>query len=231
LQEGDGSVRAEVFVPVWTSQLLVNDWWQPAPAPLKVTVVPQGQQWQVKVENRTERNLSNALVVIEDHVIPLGEIPSRQSKTFIVSTGQGVPLATFVLQHGAGFEEKVQQRQRTFGGRGSGRLDDLPNGSMAASFLSRLRSPQQPGYQQPAYQYSQRQFIAPPGLDLSAVAGRGNAVLLAWAADYAPVKTMRQFTPRRSHQNTLWRVTVPVQSPKSKVQSLGSRIPGQEPNA
>ena len=213
LQEGDGSVRADVFVPVWTSQLLVSDWWQPAPAPLKVTVTPQGRQWQVKVENRTDRNLSNARIVIEDYVVPLGEVPTRQSKTFTVSPEQGTRLETFVLQHGAGFEPAVQQRQRTFGGSGSGRLDDLPNGSMAASFLSRLRLTQQP-----AYQYSQRQFIAPPGLDLSAVVGRGHAVLLAWAADYAPVKTMRQFTPRRSHQNTLWRVTIPVQSLKSGVE-------------
>jgi hypothetical protein len=62
-----------------------------------------------------------------------------------------------------------------------------------------------------------RQFIAPPGLDLSPLLARGNAVLLAWAPDYSPVKPMRQFTPRRSHQNTLWRVAVPVQSPKPKV--------------
>ncbi len=214
LQQGDGSVQAEVFVPVWTSQLLVSDWWQPAPVPLNVTVVPQGQQWQVKVENRTERNLSGAHIVIEDRIMPLGEIPSRQSRTFTVSPEQGILLETFVLQHGAGFEPAVQQRQRTFGGSGSGRLDDLPNGSMAASFLSRLGGPQEPTHQHP---YSQRQFIAPPGLDLSAVVGRGNAVLLAWAADYSPVKTLRQFTPRRSHQNTLWRVAVPVGSLKSKV--------------
>jgi hypothetical protein len=60
-------------------------------------------------------------------------------------------------------------------------------------------------------------FIAPPGLDLSSVAAHGNAVLLAWAADYSPVKTLRRFSPRRSQQNTLWRVAVPIQSPKSGV--------------
>ena len=55
MQEGDGSFKAEIFVPVWTSQLFVSDWWQPAPVPLSVTVVPQGEQWQVTVENHTER--------------------------------------------------------------------------------------------------------------------------------------------------------------------------------
>ena len=76
---------------------------------------------------------------------------------------------------------------------------------MAASFLSRLTGTQD----------SMRHFIAPPGLDLSPVAEHGNAVLLAWAADYAPVKPMRQFSPRRSHRNTLWRVR--RASPKSRV--------------
>jgi hypothetical protein len=57
---------------------------------------------------------------------------------------------------------------------------------------------------------SSRYFITPPGLDLSAVAESGDAVLLAWAEDYAPVKPMRQFTPRRAQRNTLWRVAVPV---------------------
>ena len=69
---------------------------------------------------------------------------------------------------------------------------------MAASFLSRL------GISQDVM----HGFISPPGLDLSAVVDRGNAVLLAWAGDYSPVKTLRQFTPRRSQKNTLWRVAV-----------------------
>jgi hypothetical protein len=60
-----------------------------------------------------------------------------------------------------------------------------------------------------------RTFITPPGLDMSSVAGHGSAVLLAWAADYSPVKPLYQFSPRRSHRNTLWRVAVPVQSSKS----------------
>ena len=61
---------------------------------------------------------------------------------------------------------------------------------MAASFLSRLSGPQD----------SMRRFIAPPGLDLSSVVEHGNAVLLAWAGDYSPVKPLRQFTPRRSQK-------------------------------
>jgi hypothetical protein len=207
LQEGDGSFKAEIFVPVWTSQLFVSDWWQPAPVPLSVSVVPQGAQWQVKVENRTERSLANAQIVIDDYVMGLGEVPAREARTFIVSKGKGTPLRDFVVRHGAGFQGAVQARQRTFGGGESGRIDDLPNATMAVSFLSRIGGSQD----------SMHRFITPPGLDLSSVLEHGNAVLLAWAGDYSPVKTLRQFTPRRSKKYTLWRVAVPVESPKSKV--------------
>jgi hypothetical protein len=209
MQAGDGSFKAEIFVPVWTSQLFVSDWWQPAPVPLNVTVVPQGEQWQVTVENRTERALTNAQIVIEDYIMGLGEVPARESRTFTVSRANGTSLTSFVLRHSALFYGAVQAQQRVFGGGESGRIDDLANCSMAASFLSRL------GGQQDSMQH----FISPPGLDLSAVVQHGNAVLLAWAGDYSPVKPLRQFTPRRSQQNTLWRVSVSVQSPKSKVQS------------
>jgi len=212
MQEGDGSCRAEIFVPVWTSQLFVSDWWQPAPVPLSVTVVPQDGQWQVKVENRTERGLANVQVVIEDYIMKLGEVPARETRTFTVSKDKGTPLSDFVLRHGAGFQGAVQAHQRTFAGGGNERIDDLPNASVVASFLSRLGGVQE----------SMRHFITPPGLDLSSVAAHGNAVLLAWAEDYSPVKTLRQFTPRRSQKHTLWRVAVPVQSPMSKVQSLKS---------
>ena len=156
----------------------------------------------MKVDNRTECNLTNAHIVIEDRIVKLGDLPLRASKTFTVSRQQGMSLGTFVDQYGAGFNAAARARQRTFGGGESGHIDDLPNGTIAASFLSHLGGPQDP----------MSRFITPPGLDLSSVVEHGNAVLLAWAGDYSPVKTLRQFTPRRSHRDTLWRVAVPVQA-------------------
>jgi hypothetical protein len=207
MQEGDGSFKAEIFVPVWTSQLFVSDWWQPAPMPLGVTVVPQGEGWQVTVENHTERALASAQIVIADYVMGLDEVPAQQARTFTVSREKGTLLRDFVFRHGADFQSAVQAQQRVFGGGASGRIDDLANGSMAASFLSYLGGPEE----------SMHHFISPPGLDLSAVVEHGNAVLLAWAGDYSPVKPLRQFTPRRSQKNTLWRVVIPVSSLKSRV--------------
>ncbi len=185
LQEGDGSFKADIFVPVWTSQLLVSDWWQPAPVPLSVTVVPQGGQWQVKVQNETEQALSDAHIVIDDYIMTLGELPARATKTFTVSKVQAVSLDDFVLRYGGMFQRAVQARRSTFGGNTSGRIDDLSNASIAASFLSHLA----------AAEGSMRHFIEPPGLDLSSVVEHGDAVLLAWASNYSPVKTLAAVHP------------------------------------
>ena len=55
---------AEAFVPVWTSELLINDWVQPAPAPLKMSARRNGQQWAVTVENKLDRDIPRASAVI-----------------------------------------------------------------------------------------------------------------------------------------------------------------------
>ena len=200
LQSGD-SFRAEIFVPVWTSELFVSDWWNSAPLPLNVTVSPQGEGWQVRVANQTERALTNLQVVIAGRIVPLGDLPAGQSLTRSVKNEDGVPLRTFVWNYGSTFREAVNYRQRALGASESGQISDLSNSSMAASFLSQLSQTQN-------YDYS---FLAPPGLDLSPALQHGRAVVLAWAGNYSPVKPMNQFSPRRSHRDTLWRVAVPIQ--------------------
>ena len=202
LQEGD-NFKAEVFVPVWTSQLYVSDWWQPAAMPLNATVVPQRDGWKVTVENHTDRNLTAMHLVVDGSLAPIGDLPPNTTRTFMVARDRATPLRGFVSGYGMAFQNAVQSRQHTFGGEGSGQIDDLPKGSIASSFLSQMG----------------RNFITPPGLDLSSVAEHGEAIVLAWAGDYAPVKPLYQFSPRRAHRNTLWRIAVPVRSPQSTVRS------------
>ena len=200
LQEGD-SFKADVFVPVWASQLLVNDWWQSAPLPLKVTVSPQGEGWRVKVENLTDRKLSQAQVAIGDFIMPLGEVRPEEAKVFNVTWQQGKPLQDFVTQTGQGFEGAVQSRQQAFGRTEPGHIEDLPNSSMAVSFLSRGL------VRQHNYSYT---FTTPPGLDLAPALEHGQAVLLAWVEDYAPVKPIYHFSPRRHARHTLWRCAIEI---------------------
>jgi hypothetical protein len=202
MQNGD-SFKAEIFVPVWTSQLFISDWWHSASMPLSVTVSPAGAGWQVKVENRTEQKLTEAQIAVDDYIIKLGELPAKETKTFTISKEQGTPLKDFVWKHGQAFQSAVGSRQQAFGGSDNGRVVDLPNSTVAASFISQLaRQPNQQNYA--------GQFVAPHGLDLTPVIDHGGAVLFAWAGDYSPVKAMRQFSPKRTHKDTLWRMPVEI---------------------
>jgi hypothetical protein len=198
-QSGD-SFHAEVFVPVWTSQLFVSDWWEPSAAPLNVRVSPRGEEgWKVTVENTTDSKLSQMRLVLEGTIRELDGLGAKETKTFNVAKGEGMNLRQYVSQHGQNFQGAVQARQSTFGASGGGHIDDLANASVAASFLSLLGRTE-----------NSSSFVAPPGLDLVPVVEHGRAVLLAWAADYTPVKSMCRFTPRRNHHDTLWRVAVDV---------------------
>ncbi|MDB6125751.1 MAG: hypothetical protein JWQ71_4744 [Pedosphaera sp.] len=198
VQNGD-NYRAEIFVPVWTSQLYVSDWWMNTTMPLRLAVVPDNNGWQVTVENLSDHDLKNAHLVVSGRVLDLKEIPKGQKKTFGFKKEEGTGLRDFVYQHGGNFQSAIMHRHQAFGSSGSGQIQDLPNSTMAVSFVSQLANGQ-----------TQQDFVSTPGLDLSSVVEHGNAVLLAWESDFSPVRPINQFPTRRSHKDTLWRISVPV---------------------
>ncbi|MGO8676729.1 MAG: hypothetical protein ACLQVX_12760 [Limisphaerales bacterium] len=198
-QTGD-SFRAEVFVPVWISELFVSDWWQPSEAPLDVSVAPAPGGWKVTVVNQAEDKLSNTQVVIEDRIFGLGEVAPGKTRTFQLARQQGQLLTDFLSTYGARFRGAVQSRKQAFGSTESARIDDVQRASVAASFPSLLSlGPDM---------YSR--FVSPPGLDVTPVVAHGGVMFFAWAGGYSPVKPINQFSPRRFHQNTLWRVATTV---------------------
>jgi hypothetical protein len=199
VQNGD-SFTAEIFVPVWTSQLFINDWWQSASMPFDVSVTAQGDAWQVQIENHSDRDLSGARLAVGESLLTLGQVPASAARTFKVSKEQGTSLHDFVARQAAGFQNAVQSRQRAFGESESGRISDLPNSSIAASFLSQVVDQQN----------WMNNFVAPSGLDMSPVLQHGGAVLFAWAADFSPIQPIYRFSPRRYHRDTLWRMPVTI---------------------
>jgi hypothetical protein len=167
--------------------------------PLEVGVARKGEGWQVTVENRTDHKLTKAQIVLGEYIIPLGDVPPGENKSFQVSTGQGTLLTDYVSTHSSGFQQAVMSRQRAFDSTERGRIDDLPTATIAASFLSQMQR-----------QDSMQNFISSPGLDMARVARHGNAVLFALASDYSPVPSMNRFSPRRIHRDTMWRVAVEI---------------------
>jgi hypothetical protein len=197
-QHGNG-FRADIFVPVWTSLLYVNDWFEPGVLPLTATLTNSANQWQIEIENHLERPLNEARVVLKGTVYELGTLPARQKKTFPLESARSVPFQSFVVQHASRFQDAVQYRRNALGDASRGHLDDLPLTSMVASFSSQFPRPEH-----------QRTFVSPPGLDLTPLLERGNAILLAWDENQSYTRPVNQFKPPRSQQNSLLRLAVPI---------------------
>jgi hypothetical protein len=53
-------------------------------------------------------------------------------------------------------------------------------------------------------------FVTPPGLDVSAAANNGSAILFAWAPNHSPVTALNRFSPRRFHRDTMYRVALQI---------------------
>jgi hypothetical protein len=203
--------RAQVFVPVWTSQLLAHDWLAPAKAPFSAQILTQEAGFQVTVANHLDHNLKRAHLVLAGRILDLGELPAGQTKTFSFAHGQGKLLQNFVTEFGRDFPAAVGARQRAFGGNVSALALDTELSALAASFASLIESPssQRPGL-------VAGNFTCPNGLDLGPWVEQGQAILLAWDPGQPVIKPIRQFTPRRGQSNTLWRLVIPMNAVVSR---------------
>jgi hypothetical protein len=190
---------ADVVVPVWTSELYVSDWLQPAPLPLTMTATRQGSGWQVTVENKMDHKLSASYIVLDGLVYELGVLPAEQNKTFILERESGQPLREWVQDTSRFFIVAAQARRNSFGNN-EAEPPDLAPGSMAASFISQVN--------QSAINWET--FSGPDDLDLSRYATAGYGILLAWDPDRSLTEALNRFPVNRQHRNTLLRLVVPL---------------------
>lgn len=204
-QRGDG-FEAEMFVPVWTSQLCVSDWLQSGEAPLRAAVRRKGGGFVAVIENKLPRTLKEVRLVVDDRVFAVGDVEGASSRTFeAISTGTGTRVLEFVNQHAGQFQQAVQQRQRAFGDSSGQRIANVPLASMAASFLSKKQE-----RATPPQQFDH--FIMPSRFEMSEMVDRGQAVLLAWDEGKPLIAPLNQFNPRRGSTQTLLRLAVPVEA-------------------
>lgn len=196
-QTGD-SFAAEVFVPVWASQLLVSDWWQPGSRPIEAGLRAAGNDLELSITNVTGRSLPALHVAFGNRLIALGELPAGKSQSISLGTTDGVPIPDFVTQLSHTFQSAVQSRRQAFG-RQNTRIDDIYQNTLAVSFIKQIEEQRN--------QYSPR-FLAPRGLDLTSALQDGTIVIFAWDPGTTPTRPMHQFTPKRQQRNTLWRVVI-----------------------
>ena len=202
LHTGD-NFKAEVLVPVWTSQLYLSDWWQAGEQPLTAALKAGPGGLELAVRNYSGKTISTARLVMDQSVYELGEIPASGSKSIALSGITATSLESFVNNSIHHYSNKAQQRQRAFGQRASGQIDDLSTASMVASLLGEMSAP-----------HDGMRIVASPGLDVSRAVTPERAVLLAWSPDTGPVPPLNQFKPKRTAVNTLWRlpVSIPTQN-------------------
>ncbi|MBC8001710.1 MAG: hypothetical protein H7X97_03895 [Opitutaceae bacterium] len=198
------SFEASVFVPVWTSQLFVSDWLEPVSekSPLTVKVTSTAGGWKVIAENSSANKLTDAHVIIDRRIYPLGELPAGAPKEFTLKTGQGTALTDFAKLHGGQFLGAVQQRRQTFGNSRSDIFPNLAYASMGASFVSLVTEGND------VYQ----RFVSLRGLDLASEADADSVILLAWDAGHSVTKPFNRFEPRRLRRDTLFRLVAPLNS-------------------
>lgn len=195
--------RADAFVAVWTSELFVSDWVEPAALPLDMSVRATGHGWDVTVNNDMDHALPSLQVVLNDRLVALGEVPARQTKTFSINTGQGTLVSDMARPYGDRFRNAVGNINRSFGGNKNS-IPDVPQAATAVSFLTYVNLGGQNNW-------NGNTFASPSNLDLSRFLGPSYAILLGWDPGHSP-SALNQFAPKRYHSDTLFRLVVPVKT-------------------
>jgi hypothetical protein len=199
--------QADAYVAVWTSELFVSDWVEPSALPLGMTVSRSGDGWDVTVNNGLDRPMPGLRVVLNEHIYTLGDVAAGQTKTFTVKVGQGLTITEMVGPDANNFRQAVQNLNNSFGNNVN-LIPNVPEAADAACFLSYINDLGGQGM----YNNNNNTFTAPSNLDLSRFArdrAGQYAILLAWDAGHSPT-ALNQFTPKRSHRDTLFRLVVPV---------------------
>ncbi len=191
---------ADIYVPVWTSQMHVSDWEEEMATPVKTVLTETADGFAIRVENTLGKSIEKIWVIHNGTVHELGGLSANQSKEFNRRDREGRVLRDWVGQFQSTFATAVVERQKILGGGVGGTISDWGGSSVAASFPSLLQGPERDG-------------IYPLGSDLTPLVERGNTLLFAWIPDETLIPTLNKFPAVRSRKGTLVRLVVPSIKP------------------
>jgi hypothetical protein len=195
-------VEADIFVPVWTSQLNVVEWLDFDAPPLTAVSAPDGKTGFLRVVNQTQHRFQSVWVVDDKGYVHLwGELAAGAAaeKPLTRAAGQ-LPLQNFTAERNADFQTAVSRRESAFGSNERAHIDDWAGASVAASFGSYLS----------LNNGESRDFVWPNGLDLTGLVRRGDIVVLAWMPDASLVAPLNQFEVTHQKKGTLLRLVIPA---------------------
>ena len=204
IQDGN-SFKAEVFVPVWTSLLYANDWFQTNDTPFRASVTYNGAEYVIDLENLMGQPITDLRLAVNDRIYDVGSLQPNETKAVTLPPEKGTPLKTFVQQNGSHFQRAVELRRNPMGATAGGQLENPALTATVISFLSYLEQ----------HAHGNRHFVSPGGLDMTSSVERGDAVILGFTPNFSFTEKINSFTPPRFRQNTFVRLTVPVRKPST----------------
>ncbi|MDA7915863.1 DUF4350 domain-containing protein [Verrucomicrobia bacterium] len=201
---GDG-FSADIFVPVWTSQMFVTDWWDVGASPIEATVKLEGRKISGTVRNTSSKTMNNVRLFIRTKWYELGEMEAGETETLELELDRGKTIKSLVDSWSSKFTQAAQQREKAFGKQNFNLFSD--NGQ-AASVAAMIQHSGKDRKQVNSGNVTE--FGSEQDADLGQLLDRDLALVMAWSEDSRPTPAMNQFEPRRSSSSTLYRVAVPT---------------------
>jgi hypothetical protein len=196
LQKPKG-ISTELGVDIWTSQLNVFDWHDYTTVPL-TGKLNSSSNW-IHLDNLSDHKITRIWVVKEGQIHELGALTPHRGSDFDLSAATNLPLRAFIAARKPRLAEAINLRGQAFGANDRTHIDEWPESSIVASFAGMLAPEELEG----------RGYIAPPGLDLTPLAQRGDTVVFAWMPDTSLIRPIPHFETPRFQKNTLLRWVIP----------------------
>ena len=194
---------ADVFIPVWVSQLYSSDWLDLGPTLLSGELQSPDSEPTLVLENRSDLRFSAMAAAFNGRLYDLGALEPQGRLERPLTAGEGRSLDELIGGL-PGIYQTIQQRQRAFGGEGSGQISRSLDGVISASFVERLRgSPFDIG----------ENFASHASFGVNHLVQRGEVVIFGWAPGQALAAPLHRFTPTRSQRDTVVRLSIPGRRP------------------
>lgn len=198
-------VDAEVYVPVWVSQLFTSDWLEPAAPILQVQASQHPDGLHLSVTNVSTMRFEELKVAHAGRLHDLGglEPGTGFERTFPNTAGTALDdlISSLIMAMDA-----TQQRRNAFGSETSGQFARNLQGIVLASLSQR--------YTELIQNQRNENFTVPASFDVDSLLRRGEAVLFAWAPGQSIAPNLARFSTVRSQRDTALRVALPVPAAK-----------------
>lgn len=189
-------VEADVYVPVWTSQMDVSDWQDTGAAPLQA----RREGNYLSIANYRQIAMTNVMVFDRGSIRRVDSIPANGSVRVDLESGAKESAVDWAHGWQSQVQSAANQRNDVFGGGGGEHIDDWAGGAAAMSLASRVST---------GAGGNGRDLVWPAGLDLLPAVERGDTLVMAYLPNESLIPPLNQFAALRQQRGTLLRLVVP----------------------